>query len=124
MNLRNVGGTPGGLLPFLVGFVMAIAGAYLLVQRVTVSSGGWSFYGYNAFGLSLVPFMAGVGVLGYSSKNLLGWLLVLGGLTIVFAGILMNLHIYFAPTSLFDTLMMLALLAGGLGVMARSLRPM
>lgn len=124
MNVRNVGGTPGGLLPFLIGFVMAVAGAYLLVQRVTVTSGGWYFYGYNAFGLSLIPFMAGVGVLGYSSRNWLGWLLLAAGLTIIFAGILMNLHIYFAPTSLFDTLMMLALLAGGLGVMARALRPM
>lgn len=124
MNIRNVGGTPGGLVPFLVGFAMAVAGAYLLVQRVTVTSGGWSFYGYNAFGLSLIPFMAGVGVLAYSSKNGLGWLLLIAGLTIIFAGILMNLHIYFAPTSLFDTLMMLALLAAGVGVMARALRPM
>lgn len=124
MNLRNVGGTPGGLLPFLIGFVMAVAGAYLLVQRVTVSSGGWTFYGYNTFGLSLLPFMAGVGVLAYSGRNWLGWLLLIAGLTIIFAGILMNLQIYFAPTSLFDTLMMLALLTGGLGVMARALRPM
>jgi hypothetical protein len=41
----------------------------------------------------------------------------------VFLGILMNLRIYFEPTSLFDTLVMLVLLAGGLGLLARSLKP-
>jgi hypothetical protein len=35
----------------------------------------------------------------------------------------MNLRIYFEPTSLFNTLIMLVLLAGGLGLLARSLRP-
>ncbi len=35
----------------------------------------------------------------------------------------MNLHIYFRPTSLFDTILMLVLLAGGIGLVARSLRP-
>jgi hypothetical protein len=34
----------------------------------------------------------------------------------------MNLRIYFQPTSLFNTLVMLVLLVGGLGLVARSLR--
>jgi hypothetical protein len=33
-----------------------------------------------------------------------------------------NLHIYFRPTSLFNTLMMLVLLFGGIGLIARALR--
>ena len=52
---------------------MLIAGGYLLLARVTVTSGYWSLWGYNAFGL--------------------------------------------------DTLVMLGLMAGGLGLIARSLRP-
>jgi hypothetical protein len=32
------------------------------------------------------------------------------------------MHIYFQPTSLFNTLVMLVLLAGGLGLIARSMR--
>jgi hypothetical protein len=32
------------------------------------------------------------------------------------------MHIYFQPTSLFNTLVMLILLVGGLGLIARSLR--
>jgi len=42
---------------------------------------------------------------------------------IILAGIVANLHLFFQPTSLFDTLLMLGLLAGGLGLIARSLRP-
>ena len=53
--LRNVGGTSGGLGSFLLGLVMMAGGGYLLLNQVTVTSGFWSFYGYNAFGLSLVP---------------------------------------------------------------------
>ncbi|AXQ29928.1 hypothetical protein D0B54_15125 [Solimonas sp. K1W22B-7] len=124
MSWRNVGGTPGGLGPFLWGFVMAVGGGYMLVSRVTVSSGGWALWGYNAFGLSLLPFLIGIGLLAYGGRSLAGWLLTAAGLTIIFAGILMNLHIYFSPTSLFDTLAMLALLAAGLGLMARALQPM
>jgi hypothetical protein len=34
----------------------------------------------------------------------------------------MSLHIYFQPTSLFNTLLMLVLLFGGLGLIFRSLK--
>jgi hypothetical protein len=33
------------------------------------------------------------------------------------------MHIYFHPTSLFHTLVMLILLVGGLGLIARAMRP-
>ena len=120
---RGAGGTPGGLGEFLIGFVMACAGGYLLTQQVTVTSGFWVLWGYNAFGLTLVPLLAGVGLLFFNGRSRLGWLLLIAGATIILAGILMNLEIYFRSTSLFNTLMMLVLLFGGVGLVARSLRP-
>ena len=119
---RGAGGTPGGLGEFLVGFVMACAGGYLLTQQVTVTSGFWVLWGYNAFGLSLVPFLGGVGLLFFNGRSKVGWLLLIAGATIILAGILMNLEIYFRNTSLFNTLLMLVLLFGGVGLIARSLR--
>lgn len=119
---RGAGGTPGGLGEFLLGFVMACAGGYLLTQQVTVTSGFWTFWGYNAFGLTLVPLLAGVGLLFFNGRSKVGWLLLIGGATILLAGILMNLEIYFRQTSLFNTLLMLVLLFGGVGLIARSLR--
>lgn len=119
---RGAGGTPGGLGEFLLGFVMACAGGYLLTQQVTVTSGFWTFWGYNAFGLTLVPLLVGVALLFFNGRSKPGWLLLIGGATILLAGILMNLEIYFRQTSLFNTLLMLVLLFGGVGLIARSLR--
>jgi hypothetical protein len=121
--MRGAGGTEGGVAAFFVGLAMAVGGAYLLTQRVTVTSGFWAFYGGHTFGLSLLPLLVGAGVLFYDGKSRLGWVLTLGGALVVFLGILMNLRIYFEPTSLFDTLVMLVLLAGGIGLIARSLKP-
>jgi hypothetical protein len=121
--MRGAGGTPGGLPSFLAGAAMLVAGGYLLLARVTVTSGYWALWGYNAFGLSLVPLLVGIGVLFFNGRSGLGWGLTAAGGLIILAGIVANLHVYFQPTSLFDTLIMLGLLAGGLGLVARSLRP-
>lgn len=121
--MRGAGGTEGGVVQFLAGLAMAVGGAYLLTQQVMVTSGFWGWFGPNTFGLSLLPLIIGIGVLFFDGKSTTGWLLVVLGAVVIFLGILMNLRIYFAPTSLFNTLVMLALLAGGLGLVARSLRP-
>ena len=121
--VRGAGGTPGGVGEFLAGLAMAVAGAYMLTQRVTVTSGFWTLWGYSTFGLSLLPLVVGVGLLFYNGKSIAGWLLTFVGVVIIFVGVLMNLQIYFQPTSLFSTIIMLVLLAGGLGLVARSLRP-
>ena len=120
--MRGAGGTSGGVGTFLVGLGMVVVGGYLLLTRVTVGSGAWLLGGYNAFGLSLLPLLAGIGWLFFDGRSVWGWLLTASGALIILAGIIANLHIYFTPTSLFDTLVMLGLLAGGLGVIARSLR--
>jgi hypothetical protein len=119
---RGAGGTPGGLGEFVIGLAMAAGGGYLLMQQVTVTSGYWSVWGHNAFGLSLLPLLFGVALLFFNGRSILGWILLVAGAAIVLAGILMNLQIYFQSTSLFNTLMMLVLLFGGLGLIARSLR--
>lgn len=122
MRVSGAGGTPGGLGQFLGGFVLAVVGGWLLMNQVTVASGAWMLWGYNSFGISLVPFLAGVALLFFNGRSALGWLLLIGGLAIVIAGVIANLQVYFRPTSLFNTLMMLVLLFGGIGLIARSLR--
>lgn len=114
------GGTSGGLGEFLIGFVMAVAGFWLLTNQVQVVTGGWRLWGYNAFGLSLLPFIIGVGVLFFNGRSIVGWLLSLAGLVIILAGVLTNMSIYFRPTSLFNTLLILVLLAGGIGLLVKS----
>ena len=67
--MRGAGGTPGGLGTFLAGSAMVVAGGYLLLTRVTVSSGLWMLWGYNAFGLSLVPLLVGIGILFFDGRS-------------------------------------------------------
>ena len=121
--IRGAGGTPGGLGEFFVGLGMAVAGAYLITNRVVVVSSYWSMWGYSLFGLSLVPLIFGIGILFFNGKSITGWLLLGIGIVIIFTGILMNLQIYFQSTSLFGTIVMIVLLAGGIGLIFRALAP-
>lgn len=121
--LRGAGGTPGGIAEFFLGLAMAVAGGYMLTNRVLVVSGFWTIGGYNMFGFSLVPLIIGIGILFFNGKSIIGWLLLGVGVVVIFAGILMNLNIYFQTTSLFGTIVMLVLLAGGVGLIFRALAP-
>jgi hypothetical protein len=121
--LKDVGGTPGGLGDFLIGFAMACVGGYLLSNQVSVVGSYWSFYGASTFGITLIPMLIGVGVLFFNGRNVLGWLLTIAGALFILAGVIANMHIYFQPTTLFNTLVMLILLVGGLGLIARAIRP-
>ena len=128
----GAGGTPGGVGTFLMGFALACAGAWLLTNQVTVTSDflatGFMVpmlnFRMNTFGLSLVPFIIGIGFLFFDGKSVAGWLLTIASLVFILAGILISLHIFFQPTSLFNTLTMLTLLFGGLGLIFRSLKAM
>ncbi len=120
--MTGAGGSEGGLGQFFVGLAMVIAGSYLFLQRVSVSSGYWDFGGRNAFGLSLIPLLVGIGMLFFNGKSVLGRLLTGGGFLIIVVGIIANMRVYFGPASLYDTLLILGLMAGGIGLVARSLR--
>src|SRR2546428_13570180 len=59
----------------------------------------------------------------FNGRNVIGWLLTVAGALFILAGVIANMHIYFQPTTLFNTLVMLVLLVGGLGLIARAIRP-
>jgi hypothetical protein len=119
-SLTDVGGTPGGIGEFLIGFIMACVGGYLLSNQVSVVGSYWSFYGANTFGITLVPMLLGVAILFWNGKNVIGWVLTAGGALFILAGVIANMHIYFQPTTLFNTIVMLVLLVGGLALIARA----
>ena len=128
MDMQNVGGTPGGLRTFLVGGAMSVIGGYLLLQHVQVGGGYWYFgwlggYG-QSFGITLLPLLFGVGILFFNGRSLLGRVLVGGGALMIVSGIIANLDIHFRQTSLFNLLVMLVLLVGGIGMMVRAAMPM
>ena len=121
--ITDVGGTPGGIGEFLLGFAMTCIGGYLISHQVTVVGSYWNFWGGSSFGLTLIPLLFGIGLLFWNSRSSIGWLLTVAGALFIFAGVLANMHIYFQPTSLFNTLLMLILMVGGLGLIAKAVRP-
>ena len=122
-SISDVGGTSGGLGQFLLGFAMTCIGGFLITNQVTVVSSYWNFWGGNSFGVTLLPMLFGVAILFWSAKSTIGWILTVAGALFIFAGIIANMHIYFRGASLFNTMVMLILLVGGLALVARSLRP-
>ena len=58
----------------------------------------------------------------YNGKSIIGWFLVSAGILIILGGVIANLRVYFAPTSLYNTLAMLGMIAIGVGLVARSVR--
>lgn len=124
---RGAGGTPGGIPTFFAGLGLTVLGGYLILNQVQVTSsfgffGRWGIGRQAGFGLTMLPLLIGIGVLFFDGKSKLGWFLGIGGLLTILAAVLMSLSIYWAPTSLFNTLLMFGAFAGGLGLVARSLR--
>ena len=105
-----------------MGLVMTCVGAYLLTNQVIVGGSYWSFYGGNTFGITLIPMLFGVAILFWNGRSVLGWLLTGAGALFILAGVIANMHIYFQPATLFHTIVMLVLLVGGLGLIARAIR--
>ena len=125
---RGAGGTPGGVPHFFAGLLLTVLGGYLVLNQVQVTSsfnffGLWGWNRPAGFGLTMLPLLIGVGVLFFDGKSKLGWILTVGGMLTILAAVLMSLSIHWEPTSLFNTLLMFVLLAGGVGLIARSLRP-
>ena len=120
--IEGAGGTSGGIGTFLLGLAMTIAGGYLFMNHVSVGYSFWHFFGRRTDGLALIPLIFGIGFLFFNAKSIIGWFLTGAGLIIIFMGIIVNLRFYFARTSLFNLIVMLVLLIGGLGLVFRSLR--
>lgn len=127
---RGAGGTSGGLGHFLMGLVMMIAGGYLFLNSIHISHSfglGYSLYRFGGFGITsgmvLIPFVFGVGMVFYDSKNWIGWLLGIGSLIMLFFGIISSINFSFAPMSAFELLIILTLMVGGAGLFLSSLKP-
>ncbi|MBP6632284.1 MAG: hypothetical protein KBG28_28795 [Kofleriaceae bacterium] len=123
-DLRDVGGTRGGLGLFVGGLALLVIGGYLLLDHVTVYGGFWRWgggYG-RGFGMTLIPLLIGIVLLFVDGSSKVGWLLTGGGALIILVGIIANLDIHFRQTSLFNTLLMLTLIMAGLGLIIRSTR--
>ena len=131
--MRGAGGTSGGVGHFFIGLMMMCGGFYLLLNAIHVVSNfgfGMRMYGFSAYGGSynvtsgmiMIPFMFGVGIIFYNSKNIIGWLLSVGSVTALIIGVIASIQFSFRSMTAFDLITILVLAIGGLGLFLRSLR--
>jgi len=131
--MRGAGGTSGGLGSFFIGLIMMCGGFYMLLNAITVTSSfgmGMHLYGFSAAGgrysvtsgMIMIPFMFGVGLIFYNSKNILGWILSLGSITALIFGVISSIRFSFRTMTSFDLIVILVLAIGGLGLFLRSLK--
>ncbi|MDX2138450.1 MAG: hypothetical protein SF123_10180 [Chloroflexota bacterium] len=120
---RGAGGTSGGLLEFFIGAGMIAIGGWFFFQNLVVTSSFRVLWGADGSGLGLIVLLAGIGVLFFSGRSMVGWVMIAIGAAVIILNVLSNLVIYFAPTSLMNTILMLGLIFGGLGLVARAVRP-
>lgn len=128
---------------FLVGGALFAAGIFLFTNQVMVNSGFrafvWGGRGYGGgfgslfgglvsfgsgqgIGLLMIPFGIGVALLLADVQRRLGWFLVWAACAALGAAVLQSLIFSFRTTSLWGLLSMVVMIAGGGGLMFRSLR--
>ena len=79
--------------------------------------------GWLIAGIMILSLLVGIGALFFNGSSVVGWVLLVGGVMLILTGILMNLDIYFQPTSLWNTIFMFGLIGGGVGLFAKGVRP-
>lgn len=127
--MRGAGGTDGGILSFLFGLIMMISGFYMLLNAIVIRSRfGFDshLYSVGGFGVTngmiMIPFLIGVGLIFYNSKNYLGWIITVGSVVSLIFGVISNIHFSMQRMSAFDLIVILVLAFGGLGLFLKSLR--
>ena len=105
----------------VIGIVLAAFGAWLLGHQVVVTH-AWTWLGPNTFGVTLSLLVVGIVWMVAQPHSSVAKVVTVAALVIIVAGILLNLQAYFQPTSLFTTIVMLAALATGVGLLVRSLQ--
>jgi hypothetical protein len=131
-----------GFFLFLVGGALFAAGIFLFTNQVMVNSGfrgmawsrgygrglGSSFDGFfslgagQGFGLLMIPFGVVVALLLADAYRKVGWFLVWASSAAVGAAVLQSLLFSFRTTSLWSLMTMVVMIAGGGGLMFKSLQ--
>ena len=129
MKIEGAGGSKGGVGRFFIGLAMMVAGGYLFFDATRVTQNlhmGYALYSFGSFhlttGMTLVPFIFGVGFIFYNARNPLGWLLAAASLIMISIGVIASIKFRIRHMSAFELIMMLTLAVGGIGLFLSSLR--
>ena len=111
-----------GVVDFIVGAVLAGWGAYMICERMVVTSHyRISLYGRDTgFFPVFSVFLLGVFLLALG-RTWLARLFIVAGAALTLWGALNSLDIHFLPASLLSTVIMFSMTVGGLGMVTKAL---
>ena len=112
------------LLQFLAGLAMLIAGLFIFAQKVTVTSGlfgmGFRIGGmYMSNGLIMIPFIIGVVWMFASEGSFASKAFTAAGILIIILAVIMTTNIHLTRITLYEWALILVLIFGGAGLLAR-----
>lgn len=110
-------------IEFYMGILLIIAGVFFLLSKAVVHSGfyNWSMGGLNiSTGLVVVPLMIGIIWLVNNPKSILARLITIAGAIFIVGSIIINIRISFTTTSMVDYIIMMMLIAGGIGLIIKA----
>lgn len=110
-------------IEFYMGILLIIAGLFFLLSKAVVYSGfyGWSVGGLNiSTGIVVVPLMIGIIWLVNNPKSILARLITIAGAIFIVGSIIINIRISFTTTSMVDYIIMMLLIAGGIGLIIKA----
>lgn len=113
------------LLQFLAGLVMLVAGLFIFSQKVIVHSsflGGLSMGGMHmTSGLLVVPLIAGIVWMFVSGGSFPSKIMTGLGVFLIIVAIIASTSIHLVSMSLYDWVLLLVLIFGGAGLLAKVL---
>ncbi|WP_310602644.1 hypothetical protein [Anaerosporobacter sp.] len=114
------------LAEFVVGLAMLVIGLYLFTSRVSVSSSFFSYgisYGsvHLPTGAVFIPFIVGIIMLFAKPESFLSKLVAALGLLLIIVSIIMSVHIRLQTITLYEWLLYLITIFGGLALVCRVL---
>ena len=127
----GAGGTEGGIGRFFMGLIMMVAGGYLFLNNIQVGHSfhlglGVSLFSVRGFSITsgyvLIPFIFGIGMVFYNSRNYLGWFLAVGSIIMFGFGVISSVHFRLRHMTAFELISILVLLIGGLGLFLSALK--
>ncbi|SHO44695.1 hypothetical protein [Anaerocolumna xylanovorans] len=114
------------LVEFIVGLAMLVVGLYLFTQRVSVSSNFFSsgvYYGSVSIptGAVFIPFIVGIIMVFAKPESFVSKLVAGLGVLIILVSIIMSVHMRLETISLYEWILYLVSIFGGLGLLGRVL---
>lgn len=114
------------MLQFIAGILMLVAGLFILSQKVVVSNG--FFYGgltlggiHFSSGLIMIPLIAGIIWMFASGGSFASKLMAGFGVFVIVLSIILSTNIHLVRMTLFDWIIILVLIFGGVGLLIKVL---